>query len=123
MLYIPGFLLNIVNGYRLYALGGTLIKQKLYTAFRKVIVLLDFQKSGFFFTTKSAGSTINSLRQAYGTLWHCYSVYSATESKAVTPAEGESEVETPTFTEGEIDIAPIVKLKAPFKALVQVAKL
>jgi hypothetical protein len=51
-LYIPGFLLNIVSSYRLYALGGTLIKQTLYNASKKVIGLLNFKKLGFFFTTK-----------------------------------------------------------------------
>ena len=50
------------------------MKEKLYTASKKVVVLLNFQKSGFFFTTKSAGSTINSQQPyAYGLLWHCYS--------------------------------------------------
>ncbi len=42
VLYIPSFPLNIVSGDRLYASGGTLIKQKLYTASGKVIALLDF---------------------------------------------------------------------------------
>jgi hypothetical protein len=41
-LYIPGFPLNIVSGHRLYASGGTLIKEKLYTASRKVVALLNF---------------------------------------------------------------------------------
>ena len=41
-LYIPGFLLNIVSGHRLYALGGTLIKQRLYSTSRKIIALLEF---------------------------------------------------------------------------------
>ena len=41
-LYILGFPLNIVNGYRLYASRGTLIKQKLYSASKKIIGLLNF---------------------------------------------------------------------------------
>jgi hypothetical protein len=56
-LYIPGFPLNIISGHRLYASGGTLIRQKLYSASRKLIALLDFQKSGFFFKTKGTKST------------------------------------------------------------------
>ena len=53
-LYILGFPLNIVSRHRLYALRGTLIKQKLYSASSKVIAFLNFQKSGFFFSTKSS---------------------------------------------------------------------
>ena len=41
-LYIPGFPLNIVSGHRLYAAGGTLMKERLYTASKKVVVLLNF---------------------------------------------------------------------------------
>ena len=68
-LYIPGFPLNIVSGHRLYLSGGSLVKEKLYTTSKKVVALLNFQKSGFFFTTKSIGSTINSQQPyAYGSL-------------------------------------------------------
>ena len=48
-LYILGFPLNIISGHRLYASGGTLIKQRLYSAAYKIITLLNFQKSSFFF--------------------------------------------------------------------------
>ena len=41
-LYILGFLLNIVSGYKLYLSGRSLVKEKLYTTFKKVVVLLNF---------------------------------------------------------------------------------
>ena len=65
-LYIPGFPLNIVSGHRLYASGGALIKQRLYSAAHKIITLLDFQKSGFFFSTKGLKvSEVRPSQQAY----------------------------------------------------------
>ncbi|KAM7182530.1 hypothetical protein V8F33_014242, partial [Rhypophila sp. PSN 637] len=51
-LYIPTFPLNIVSGHRLYASGGTLIKQKLFSASRKPLALLNFSDNGFFLTVK-----------------------------------------------------------------------
>jgi hypothetical protein len=74
-LYIPDFPLNVVSGHRLYASGGTLIKERLYSASRKLIASLDFQKSGFFFTVKGARSPDSARRpssEAYGSTWHCY---------------------------------------------------
>ena len=53
-LYIPDFPLNIISSYRLYASGGTLIRQKVYGANRKLVGLLDFQQNGFFFTHKTS---------------------------------------------------------------------
>jgi len=47
-LYILTFPVNIVSSYRLYNLGGILIKNKFYSAFRKLITLLDFKGSGFY---------------------------------------------------------------------------
>jgi len=47
-LYVPTFPVNIVSSHRLYNLGGVLIKNKLYSAFRKLIALLDFKGSGFY---------------------------------------------------------------------------
>ena len=41
-LYISGFPLNIISSYKFYTSGGTLIKQKLYLATQKVIILLNF---------------------------------------------------------------------------------
>jgi hypothetical protein len=83
-LYILGFPLNIVSG------RSTLIKEKLYTALRKVVALLNIYKSGFFFTTKSAKSTkINPQLQVYGATWHCYSSEkSDSEPVAPTTLEG-----------------------------------
>ena len=93
-LYIPGFPLNIVSGHRLYASGGTLIKQKLYSASSKVIALLNFQKSGFFFSTKgSKASGIRPLQQAYGSLWHCYSSLPA----SLSASEGVEAPKTPAI--------------------------
>jgi len=46
-LYIPTFPVNIVSSYRFYNSGGMLIKNKLYSAFKKLIALLDFKGSGF----------------------------------------------------------------------------
>lgn len=87
-LYIPGFPLNIVSGYRLYLSSGSLIKEKLYTASKKIVALLNFQKSGFFFTTKSAGNTINSQPpHAYGALWHYYSSILATTAPFTTEGD------------------------------------
>ena len=131
-LYIPGFPLNIVSGHRLYLSGGSLVKEKLYTASKKVVALLNFQKSGFFFTTKSAGSTINSQQpHAYGSLWHCYSSIPAPTATSIIkgdPEESEAEdsilikgaigdpgTQEPTLAEREA--------KAPSKALIQAVKL
>ena len=68
-LYIPGFPLNIVSGHRLYASGGALIKQRLYSAAYKIIALLNFQKSSFFFLTRGLEATkVRPSQQAYSTL-------------------------------------------------------
>lgn len=96
-LYIPGFPLNIVSGHRLYTSGGTLIKEKIYTASRKVVGLLNFQRSGFFFTTKSAKSTtIRPQPQAYGTIWHCYSSEKDSDTQGCVPYNAPRVPYTPT---------------------------
>ncbi|KAM7182544.1 hypothetical protein V8F33_014230, partial [Rhypophila sp. PSN 637] len=51
-LYIPTFPLNIVSGHRLYTSSGTFIKQKLFSASKKPLALLNFSNNGFFLIVK-----------------------------------------------------------------------
>ena len=51
-LYIPTLDTSLVSGIRYYTLGGTLIKERLFTADRACCGLLHFERHGFFFQLK-----------------------------------------------------------------------
>ena len=125
-LYILGFPLNIVSGYKLYLSRGTLIKEKLYIGSKKLLGILNFSKNGFFFTFKGTISVVLDPQKplAYRSLWHCYS----TEDSLLRQQAPESLVppeliEGDTVTEAPASTAPTTALKEPSKALIQAAQL
>jgi len=125
----------VVSGNRLYTLRGTLIKQKLYSATKRLITFLNYKKSGFFFTVQGKTSPIhNNTRnsQAYKVTWHCYNQY---PKPSKSYCFSEELIKAPvTATEpslGAVAIKGVIEpfkpttitLKAPSKALIQSARL
>jgi len=125
----------VVSGDRLYALGGTLIKQKLYSAIKRLIASLNYEKSGFFFTIQGKTSPIrNNTRnsQAYGVTWHCYNQYpKPSESHYFSEELIKAPVTATKPSSGAVATEGVVKplkltttaLKAPSEALIQSARL